>query len=81
MNPDIRPDSKLHPVVRLANRLAKLASFSFFVGLPCILAKALLPLPERWEDILLKISLVCGIIVVIHISLMLLSLVVAKPIK
>jgi len=46
-----------------------------------MLAKVLLPLPEHIDAILLKIAIYCGVIVLAHLSLMLISLILAKPIK
>lgn len=71
---------KLHPLVRLSNQLAKIATPILIAGVIFGLLKLLMP-PSPLEVIFGKIALACGIYIIIQILLMLIAAKVSKPIE
>lgn len=70
---------KLHPMVRLANLVGRIATPIFFAGVICGVFKLYMP-PSSLESVFGKIALGCGIYILLHITLMVIAFRLSKPI-
>ncbi len=71
---------KLHPLVRLANLVGRIATPIFFVGIICGVLKFFMP-PSEIESVFGKVAIGCAIYILFHIALMLIAFRASKPIE